>query len=243
LVISLSVLFVNLGFWQLRRFEERRLQNTIWQSRLAAEPLPIEDALSGAGGDLASLEYRHVLARGTFAQSDEVFVRSQVMEGIAGFHIITPLVLSDGTALLVNRGWIPLEIGEAGPPASAAPPPSGTIEIGGLIRLTQVRRSIGPIDPDEGVLKVVARVDIDRLAQQIPFGLVPVYVVEQGGPSSAFPRLVEPPNVTDEGPHLSYAIQWFAFALIGAVGYLFLLRRARARNSIDVEGETLDNLG
>lgn len=236
LVITLAVLFVNLGFWQLRRLEERRLQNTVWQTRMADVPLPIGELLAGAGSDLDSLEYRPAIARGTYAPEREVLVRSQVMEGTAGFHVITPLVLQDGSAVLVNRGWVPLEMDSVPVPAM---PPVGEVEVTGWIRPSQPRQGMGPIEPSTGTLTQVARVDIDRLQQQMSWPLAPVYLVADNN-AGALPAEVAAPDLTDQGPHLGYAIQWFAFALIGVVGYLFLLRRAVSRS---IQGETIDDNG
>jgi len=240
LVITLCSLFVNLGFWQLRRLEERRLQNSVWQARLASAPLPIEDLMAGAGSDLESLEYRPVEARGTFSPEHEILVRSQVWKGSAGFHVITPLVMESGSAILVNRGWVPLDMDDVPVPAA---PPEGAVDLAGTIRLSQTRGSVGPTDPATGVLTQTARVDIDRIGQQLPWPLLPVYVVAQGTDDGKLPIALTRPDVIDLGPHLAYAIQWFAFALTGVVGYLLLLRRAGTRQEIRTDRETVNDVG
>jgi surfeit locus 1 family protein len=239
-VITICLLFVNLGFWQLRRLEERRLQNSVWQARQASTPLPIEDLVVGAGSDLESLEYRPVEARGTFSPEHEILVRSQVWNGSAGFHVITPLILRSGSAILVNRGWVPLDMDEVPVPAT---PPEGEVDLAGTIRLSQTRGSVGPTDPATGVLTKTARVDLTRIGQQMPWPLLPVYVVAQYTDETSLPVAVAVPDLNDQGPHLAYAIQWFAFALIGAVGYLLLLRRAGIRNEIRADGETINDFG
>jgi surfeit locus 1 family protein len=242
LVITICVLFVNLGFWQLRRLEERRLQNSVWQARLASAPLQIEDLVTGAGTDLESLEYRPVEARGTFSPEHEILVRSQVWEGSAGFHVITPLVMESGSAILVNRGWVPLDMDDVPVPVA---PPEGEVDLVGTIRLSQTRGSVGPTDPATGALTQIARVDISRIGQQMPWPLLPVYVVAQDTDETSFsmPIALTLPDLNDEGPHLAYAIQWFAFALIGVVGYLLLLRRVGAREEIQADRETIDDFG
>src|SRR5687768_2570907 len=134
LVVAICVLFVNLGLWQVKRLEERRLENTVVSSRLAAAPVPIEQLIAGAGTDLESLEFRRAVATGAFDTSEEVLVRSQVHAGTAGWHVITPLVLSDGRAVLVNRGWVPLEMDAVPVPVA---PPSGQVTITGWVGLTR----------------------------------------------------------------------------------------------------------
>ena len=66
LVVTVAVVFVNLGLWQLRRADERRMVNTVGQSRIGEEPLPLETLLDAAGDDISSLEYRPATATGVF---------------------------------------------------------------------------------------------------------------------------------------------------------------------------------
>lgn len=232
LVIAVCLLFINLGFWQIRRLEERRLENTVMASRLAADPQPVEELIVGAGSDLDSLEFRRATAAGEFAPTEEVLVRSQVNQGLAGWHVITPLVLADGRAVLVNRGWVPLEMDVV--PVPAAPPP-GEVTVTGWLGLTRTRQAGGATEP-EGRLTQIARIDIDRLQQQMPFELLPIYISVAESEAALLPVAVATPVVTDEGPHLLYAIEWFSFTLISVIGYVFLLRRAVHR-SVVVSGD------
>ena len=227
LVIAVCFLFINLGFWQIRRLEERRIENTVMASRLAADPQPIEELIVGAGSDLDSLEFRRATAGGEFAPTEEVLVRSQVNQGVAGWHVITPLVLADGRAVLVNRGWVPLEMDAV--PVPAVPPP-GEVTLTGWLGLTRTRQAGGATEP-EGRLTQIARIDIERLQEQMPFELLPIYLsVDES--EAQLPIAVAAPIVNDEGPHLLYAIEWFSFTLISVVGYVFLLRRAVHRSNV-----------
>lgn len=228
-VLVVAIVFVNLGFWQLRRLEERRLANTVGESRFESEPVDIDTLLRGAGDEEESLEFRRATATGVFHPKDEVLIRSQVYQGAAGFHVITPLVGEDGSATLVNRGWVPLTLDEV--PVTEAPPPQGTVTIEGWVGLTRVRQGLGPSDPEEGRLVTMSRVDIDRIRQQVPYELDPVYLSLLGGEPDQLPVTVPPPSFEDEGSHLAYAIQWFSFALIGLVGYFFLIRRSARRSA------------
>ncbi len=223
-----AVVFVNLGFWQLRRLDERRLANAVGESRFGADPVPFETLIGAAGTDLDSLEYRRATATGIFHSEDEVLIRSQVHLGVAGFDVITPLVDPDGLAILVNRGWVPLDFDRV--PVSAAPPPAGMVTVEGWIHPTQPRQALGPKDPAEGRLVALNRVDVDRIAQQVPYQLAPVYIVEIGVDANQIPIPVDLPIFDDEGPHLGYAIQWFSFTLIGLIGYAALIRRAAKRS-------------
>jgi surfeit locus 1 family protein len=236
IVVVLAVVFASLGFWQLRRMEERQLQNTISASRFQDASLEAEQLIPSMAGDPDGLRWRRVLATGEFRPEDEVLIRSQVQFGVAGFHVITPLVLEDGSAILVNRGWVPLDLDQV--PVTLAPPPPGTLTVEGWLEPTQVRRALGPADPESGRLTAMNRVDVERIQEQVETELAPMYMVAMGEQGNELPIPLDPPSFDDEGPHLAYAIQWFSFLVIGLVGYWFLVRRSlRPRSSNENQGE------
>jgi len=210
---------IRLGFWQLERHQDRIITNAVISNRLESAPLPITDLLEGADIDLESLEFRQATAQGVYLEPEEVLVRSQVHNGTAGYWVVTPLRLEDGRILLVNRGWIPME--PLPNPDAAAP--DGKVGVSGLVRLSQQRPAIGPTEP-AGRLEIVARIDIERLAEQLPGEPVDVWL-QALAPTDELPIPLDKPTV-DSGPHLSYALQWFGFAGIGLVGYFFLVRRS-----------------
>jgi len=168
---------------------------------------------------------------GQYDPEHEVLLRNRSYEGQPGFHVLTPLRISPETSVLIDRGWVPLSVGA---PPVELPPPEGTVEVTGVIRPGETQPSgIGPKDPPSGVLSAVFWPDPARLSAQMPGRLEPVYVelrsqIPSGPEEQPIPS-TDP--VLTNGPHLSYAVQWFAFALIGLVGYWILLRRsARSGN-------------
>ncbi len=226
LVIVLVVAFANFGLWQLRRLDERRDANAVIAARSSVPVQPLDEVVAAdAGfGDVADLPYRRVTARGTYDDAS-VLVRSRALEGRPGFHVLTPLVLEEGVAVMVNRGFAPFttDVSEA---LAATRPPAGVVEVTGLVLGTQERQGIGPTDPADGTLSEIARVDLARLQQQSGADLYPVYLQlqEQAPPSDGLPTVLSPPEQT-EGSHLSYAGQWFLFAAVGAIGWPILLQR------------------
>jgi surfeit locus 1 family protein len=224
-VVVVAAVFIRLGVWQLNRLDERREENTIGESRLGAEPVGLDELLELTAGDFDEIEFRKALVSGVFDPSEEVLVRSQVELGQAGFHVITPLVTSSGSAVMVNRGWVPLTMDT---PPVAAQPPAGVVEILGWVHLTQERPPLGPVDPP-GNQTVFNRVDLDRLGGQTSHELAAVYLVELGERGDELPLLLNAPDFADEGPHLAYAIQWFGFAAIALVGFAALFRRSLRR--------------
>lgn len=227
-VVVIAVVFVNLGFWQLRRLDERQLENAVAESRYTAPPEELRALLLAAGDDYESLRYRRAVVTGAFDPEHELLTRNQVYREQAGFHVVTPLV-DDGGAVLVNRGWVPLALDT--PPIDDAAPPPGEGTVIGWVNPTQTRPALGPTDPVDGVLDVMNRVDIERIQQQVPYELAPVYIVLEGDASTELPVPLPPPEFDDEGSHLAYAIQWFGFTLIAVVGYGFLLRKSLSRKT------------
>jgi surfeit locus 1 family protein len=208
---------IRLGFWQLNRLHGRRDVNTMLEAR-GAEP-------TVAIGSLASdaLPYHHVTATGKYDPSHEQILSGRSQNGNPGNHVLTPLVLRDGTAVIVDRGWVPLET-TTPPVAGEDAAPTGRVTVTGLaLPPDQVS------DPAVASPAIVTRIDLGR--SDLPYPLLPVYVLLQTqAPSQAAPEVVAPPGF-DNGPHLSYAVQWFSFATIAVVGCFVLLVRDRRGNS------------
>ena len=228
LVVSVTVACVVLGFWQLGRLDERRASNAVLGSRLAREPVSLADVrnaikpIDGIETDPADYEFTRVTANGVLTDEGSVLVRSQVVSGQAGAHAVFPLDLEDGTAVLVNVGWFPLGVA----PGRAADlfPPSGRIELTGLLRADQRRPAFGRREA-EGHLDTVARIDIGRIQEQVGLPLLPFWIQLVGPDDPQRLPIPVPVPAVDEGSHFSYAIQWFSFGSIALVGYVALMRR------------------
>lgn len=110
-------------------------------------------------------------------------------------------------------------------------PPSGAVTVTGLVRDSERREGLGVADPDQGNLPVLSRVDVERLGQQVPEALAPVWVqltTQDPAQPAGVPVPIDRP-VLDDGPHLNYTGQWFIFATLTVIVYPLLLRRV-ARN-------------
>jgi cytochrome oxidase assembly protein ShyY1 len=229
LVVALVATCVGLGLWQLRRLDERRDRNAEITARAEVPIAPVEEVVPPAAGidDVEDLRFRRVSLTGTYDTGGEVLIRPRTQDGVSGWDVVTPLVLRDGRAVLVNRGFAPLAP-EPATARDAAVPPAGPVTVTGLVLPSQVRQGIGPTDPETGSLVELARVDISRVQQQYDRELLPVHVqLETQEPPQGLRQLpqVLPTPATDEGPHLSYAVQWFLFAGVGLVGWPVLLQR------------------
>jgi len=239
-VLALVVAMLAAGLWQLRRLDQKQARNERIESRTAEAVVPVEDLLAVDRTDgIGDLEYRRVEASGTYLLDDQVLIRSRSLEGAPGSWVATPLRLDDGTLLIVNRGWISNSGQHEAVPA-AYDRPTGEVTVVGMVRPSQTRGSIGPVDPADGHLDTLARLDVGRLAEQLDGDVLPAYVqLEAQDPAvtTADPTPV-PREALGEGPHLNYAVQWFIFTTVALVGYPLILRR-RARE-LETEARQAD---
>ena len=215
--IAVAAACVALGLWQLRRLDERRAANAAVVDARSGPAVTVRSA-----DDVSALApYRRVVARGTYDVQGEVIVYGRALEGRPGHHVVTPLVLEDGSAVLVIRGWVPFEMDSA--PVQAAAPSFLDVTVEGFLVPAEPTES-----PPPDTRGVVRTLDPDAIAEPLPYDVAPLalQLEAQRPPRSATPVPVGPPELS-EGPHLSYAIQWFSFAAIALVGAAVLLRRDR----------------
>lgn len=227
LIGALTITFVLLGQWQLRRMAQERTDQQALEARLDAPPTPLTEVVPD-GVDASAVhdvEFTRVAVTGRFAPADEVLLRSRTNQGRNGYHVLTPLELGDGRGVLVDRGWVPFELDD--PPVAEAAPPAGTVTVVGLVRSSQPGAGFGPRDPVEGPLERAFHADVARLDRQIDLDLLPVIVQLRGQTPAQSGRLPVPadPPAFDPSQNLSYAVQWFSFAAIAVVGYGVGLRR------------------
>ena len=233
LVLAVLVVLVSLGLWQLERLGEVRERNAAQAARFEQPAQPVGTLLDGLalGSDddaLAQLEFRPVTATGSYRPGDEVLQRGRSYQGRTGFHVLTPLDLADGGTVLVRRGWVPFD-NDLRPPVADAAPPESSVTVTGYVErsIPQPTGALAQRDADEGELDIVFNADLARLDDQLGGAVLPMLVhLEAQEPAQTGQLPVPAPRPEqDEGTHLSYAVQWFAFAVIGAGFYGVLLRR------------------
>lgn len=193
--VVVAALCVWAGVWQLDRLGQRRARNASLAARLA---LPLLEVRAGTPVD--SARQRRVMARGVYDFTAERTWPGRSFAGTPGVALITPLRLADGAVVLVDRGWVPSADAFHVDHAASREPDTAVVEGIALI-------------PPRG------RGDVD-LAGFLPF----VVQLETPAPPRGLPRRWPRPAL-DSGPHLSYAIQWFSFAVIALVGTAILIRK------------------
>jgi cytochrome oxidase assembly protein ShyY1 len=238
---ALVVVMVNLALWQLRRLDERQQFNRTVAERLELAPVAYDPALlpgsDPTAASLPELEWRQITVSGTYEPNAQVLIRDRSLDGAAGFNVVTPLRLADGRFLAVQRGWVDATA------TSAPAPPAGSVELAGRLRLGQRKKhSWEKADPAEGVLDRLNRVDIARLDQQVDGDAVPMYLeLAASVPAESAVARIPVPERSD-GPHLSYAVQWFLFSVAAIIGWVLAVRKAvsdRRKQAARGNGPTL----
>lgn len=226
LVLAGMAVLARLGIWQLDRLEERRVANV--QLVQALESPPVELTADFTAPDLNTFKDRLVTAVGEYDFTYQGIIKLKNFQGRSGVYLVVPLVLADGeTAVLVNRGWIPDAMVESYLAQIAQPETSETVTVAGYVALSEkLSRGGGNGSPSDDLAWF--RIDVDQIQSQLPYRLLPFYVIEWAeGEEMAEPPLHLPREIDlSEGSHLSYAIQWFIFTLILGGGYLLFVRRS-----------------
>lgn len=234
-VIVLVVLFVSLGGWQLRRLDDKRAHNDVLRERsTTVVELPTE----GWSGEAATsdLAFRRVRAVGRYDAASEVLVRYRSHDGAPGYHVLTPFHTAHGV-VIVNRGWVPMRLGEQWPAPDAAPR-SGEVEISGLLLPTEgpARLPPSPAGSPSAVAgpraPMFGAVHIPELERHLGHELydLSLQLDRTSDASPSYPVALSSPSY-DESRHLSYALQWFVFAAGAFAGWLVLVRKTAIERS------------
>lgn len=224
---------VRLGFWQLDRLDQRRDRNTAVEERLALAPA----ARAVAPADTTGWLFRRIELTGEYDHGRTLVLCGRSFRGVPGVHVLSPLRLADGGAVLVNRGWLPAADGrtvdlreyeERGrvtvlvlalpyPLHTVHPDERGAADAPGLVA--------------DSVPRAWARLDGGALQRLLPYPVAPFYVqLLPDGEADRLPARLPLPEL-GEGPHLSYAVQWFGFATVALLGWGALAMRGRRQGA------------
>ncbi|GAB1689971.1 SURF1 family protein [Krasilnikovia sp. M28-CT-15] len=237
LTVAAAVVMVFLGNWQLHRYHERSAINARIDAADSAAPTSLTSVLAtptapgaagpGPGEDLA---WTKVTVTGRYDPAHEIQARGRTVDGEVGFEILTPLVLADGTAVLVDRGWIPPAPGGAIAAPTVPPAPGGQVTVVGQVHRSESRAT--PVEHRDGRLDT-RRIAVPRLAGQLPYPVYGAYVLltEQTPPvDKAFARI--PIEHEDAWQNGGYAVQWWLFAVMALFAFGWQARK-EARGETD----------
>jgi surfeit locus 1 family protein len=215
LVIAAAIALgcVRLGIWQLDRREQRRAMNARIESRMSAPPMNA----AAVERDTTESRFATVVVSGAPDYENELLLTHRGHDGAPGVDVLTPVRMAgEDSAVLVNRGWV-------------YSPDGMTIEPHrwreSATTFTGYLESFASAPNDTVRQRGIRRASYQAIARALPYPIRKFYVVAVGDSApmtdsaSATPRIVRlsRPKL-DEGPHLSYAFQWFAFATIAVVG-------------------------
>ena len=230
-----------LGMWQFHRYQQTNRSNTATARNLAAAPVPM-DQISHPGATVPYSElYRHVTATGVFDVKDQYVIRSREDNSgdNLGYYVVTPLILANGDAVLVARGWVAPNSVNAAEYPSVPGTPSGTVTVFGRLAPDETTavtgiHNIGGLPPHQAML-ISSKLAAPILHRPVVAGYIAFVssTPQMSAADSAQP--IPGPNadsqstddmaVVGKGVHLPYAIQWWLFALMVPVGWFFLFRR------------------
>ena len=223
LVIFAVLAMIFLGFWQLDRHSQKSDINERISARLEYEPLGLVDIDKLKSYEITEMErdfeYRSIAVSGKYIQEDSVLIRNRTYNGVPGFWLLTPLQLSNNQIIVVNRGWLPISA------ENYIDLNTSAFDLTGILRKAELAKGLQRADSSQGVLESLARPDLARYEDQLGYEIFPLYIQLTGQnpqQSDGFPKILELPKFS-EGQHLSYAVQWFIFASIAAIGYPLVL--------------------
>lgn len=215
----LVALMVNLGFWQLDRLQQKQDFNVLVTTRSERPVQELARVLPEIENGAA--EWLRVSVRGTYDPARAVRVVNRSQNGTAGYNEVVPLRTEAFGWVIVNRGFVPLS------GAVPAPVPEGDVGVVGWLRASQKRGTLGAVDSTDPSNRDFQRFDIPLMAKQLGGDVLPVYLQlfeESPATIESWPAPVPFPEL-DEGPHRSYAFQWFFFSTVAFVAWVVVVRR------------------
>jgi cytochrome oxidase assembly protein ShyY1 len=243
LTLAAATVMVLLGFWQLDRFHQRTAINDRIDAGAVATPVPLARVLdgpprAGTAGSLGpapaeSVRWTRVTATGRYDKAREILVRGRTVEGSVGFEVITPLVLDDGTAVLIDRGWVAPAPGGAQVTPSVPAAPDGTVTVNGSLRPPESR---GSKPQTVGGHLETRRIAPGAMGTALPYRLFNAYIGLDQTQAGLIPVTPEKENALQNG---GYVIQWWLFAAGSLYGFVYVARReARGpREKLELEDQ------
>lgn len=232
LVLVFAVVCSLLGAWQFARRGEAQLEISRIDANYDGAARDIRDVLPTLDAFDDDDKWSAVRVTGEYLTSEQLLVRGRPYGGHSGFEVLVPLRTADGSIFIVDRGWIPLA-DDGLSPTTVPAPPDGTVTV--IARLKAGEAEISGRTTVAGT-NLLATIHLPEIAERLE---QPTYVGAYGLVVSEDPSVADAPfpsvrPVRDEGPHLSYALQWYVFALLGFIGYGWAIRHEyRVLNSDD----------
>ena len=244
LAAAFLALLVGLGSWQLGRAAEKEALAHAFDLRARQPPIAIRT--DPASPDPVGA-FTRVSARGAYDTQHQFLLDNRTRLGRAGFHVLTPLRLDDGTGLLVNRGWIPLPPRRDTLPALAIESASDagastSVEVRGVTVLPREDQLVlGDTGYDQRTWpRIVQRIELSRMESALGYRLLGFVLALDPGDRDGYLREWGPYVGIGPDRHRGYAVQWFALALTLVVIYVVVNTRRVSGGSMPSEERNHD---
>lgn len=232
IAIGFAIACVFLSNWQFERNETRAAQIELVEQNYDADPVPLADVIGADGALDPSDEWRPVTLQGEYLADQQLLVRNRPHGGTSAFEVLVPFRDADGRVFIVDRGWV--APGEGAEPDSVPSPPEGEAEVTVRLRPGEQLPASGRGAP-EGQVPTIHLPSIAALTDgDVITGAYGRVVTEEPAGAGAPGGFDSPTD--DPGPHLSYAIQWILFALMGFIFIGYIIRTEIVKHREDVEG-------
>lgn len=232
IAIGFAVACFFLSSWQFERNEVRNAQIELVEQNYDAAPVRLSEVI-GEDGDLdPSDEWRPVTLQGKYLADQQLLVRNRPHGGTSAFEVLVPFRDIDGRVLIVNRGWVPP--GEGDGPDSVPTPPEGTVDVTVRLRPSEQLPASGRGAPEGQVPTIHVPSIAELTAGDVITDAYGRVLSEDPAENGALGGFDSPTD--DPGPHLSYAIQWILFALMGFIFIGYIIRTEIVKHREEVEG-------
>jgi cytochrome oxidase assembly protein ShyY1 len=235
LVTLLAAVCVMLGNWQMDRRDQARDVISAIETNYDRAPVEFADVPGIFDTAAEADEWTPVILRGEYDTAGQRVVRNRPLNGRPGYEVLVPFKPESGPAVIVDRGWLPIGNNQAGHPDEVPPAPEGDVAV--VVRMKPGEAAVDRGAP-EGQL---ASIQLENYAAELDY---PVYTGGYGMMASEDPApptkpVAIPKPAIDEGPHLSYSMQWYAFGLLFFVGYGYAARQQARMDEQQAEDEAL----
>jgi cytochrome oxidase assembly protein ShyY1 len=233
LALAFAAACLALGRWQLDRYQDKRDRSQLVERNYDAAPVPLNELMPAPSARFDErLQWRQVRVTGRYDPAATVLVRNRPRTGDQakaqyGYEVVVPLRLDDGSALLVDRGWLPngtLGRSPGRAPDTVPAPPAGEVTVTARLRRSEPARS-GALPQGQA-----GSISVSSIGARVGYPLYPAYgvLVSEQPPAAVTPAPLDPPvTAAGQGINASYAAQWLLFALLGLGFPTWVARRRR----------------
>lgn len=229
---AFAVACVFLSNWQFDRNESRSADIALVEQNYDAEPVPLADLIGSDGSLDPGDEWHPVVLEGEYLSDEQVLVRNRPHGGTSAFEVLVPFRDVDGRIFIIDRGWVPP--GEGALPDVVPAPPAGSVEVTVRLRPGEQLPSSGRSAPEGQVPTIHLPTIAEMMGTDVITGAYGQLATEAPAPETAPGGFDSPTD--DPGPHLSYAIQWILFGVMGFIFIFYIIRTEVQKHREEVEG-------